>query len=97
MLAANLPLPSLERQQRAVRRDAIQCRLSNCSDLVRLQLCLASQLANNLNATAGWSSTIPVCAYVVSIRNAAAPDKDGLLQVGGLLALVQVMCSCYRC
>ncbi|PRW33106.1 transient receptor potential channel [Chlorella sorokiniana] len=28
----------------------------------------------------GWSSTIPVCAYVVSIRNAAAADKDGLLQ-----------------
>lgn len=28
----------------------------------------------------GWTSTIPVCAYVVSIRNAAAPDKDGLLQ-----------------
>ena len=33
----------------------------------------------------GWSSTIPVCAYVVSIRNAAALDKDGLLQVSSPL------------
>ena len=30
---------------------------------------------------AGWTSRIPVCAYVVSIRDAAAADKDGLLQV----------------
>ncbi|KAL4440082.1 hypothetical protein ABPG75_003083 [Micractinium tetrahymenae] len=29
---------------------------------------------------AGWSNTITVCAYVVNIRDAAAPDKQGLLQ-----------------
>lgn len=29
---------------------------------------------------AGWSSKIPVLAYVVTIRDAARPDKDGLLQ-----------------
>lgn len=61
-------------------QEACQCGLPNWSRLGRP--CLASQLVNCLDATAGWSSTIPVCAYVVSIRNAAAPDKDGLLQVG---------------
>ena len=29
---------------------------------------------------AGWTTTIPVCAYVVNVKNAAAADKDGLLQ-----------------
>jgi hypothetical protein len=29
----------------------------------------------------GWSTTIPVQAYVVAIRNAASADKEGLLQV----------------
>lgn len=30
---------------------------------------------------AGWSSTIPVVAYCVTVKDAAAPDKHGLLQV----------------
>jgi hypothetical protein len=29
---------------------------------------------------AGWTSDIPVIAYMVTIRDAAAPDKHGLLQ-----------------
>jgi hypothetical protein len=29
---------------------------------------------------AGWTTTIPVLAYVVTIKDAAKPDKEGLLQ-----------------
>lgn len=33
----------------------------------------------NGNKDTGWSTQIPVIAYVVTIRNAAAPDTEGLL------------------
>lgn len=38
------------------------------------------ELGAPLPETAGWEATIPVVAYVVTMVDAAAPDKHGLLQ-----------------
>ena len=32
------------------------------------------------NDGSGWDAKIPVLAYTLSVENAAAPDKDGILQ-----------------
>ena len=56
--------------------------------------CLPSALGG-VCFPAGWT-TIPVCAYVVNVKNAAAADKDGLLQASGRAGLAHPCCAADR-
>lgn len=49
-----------------------------CNPVLRRRL---REMCGKRKCEGGWSNQVAVEAFVVSIRDAAAPDKRGLLQV----------------